>query len=539
MKTQLQNTSLSHQDVLQRLRLTLFVVIAFAFCLFIIEVLDRTGTIRPVPDALSRLVIYTIFLVSLYILSLGYLRWSKFSVLFIISFLLMYLLFIFDLTEELPQLADAPIIGSKSRVRGAIETFSSLGCFIAAVSGFYFAIVDLALLRLKLDEEKKRLQAVQDDLLNESVLRNSIIENAGEGLCVCHQINHPPYLYFTIWNRHMAEITGFSIEEVNRTGWHKVFFSTEKEQRLALKGLERAKRKKRLTIEEWRVMRADGEKRYFRISTTVLPINESGADSHVLTLVSDITERKDLEERYLLATKLESLGKMAGGIAHNINNLLTGICGNLYLAIDEAAPGQSRFLTNASNAASRAAELIEQLLAFCREIKLDLNPHQANESVQEVAELMRQTLDVDIQLHLHLLPDLPLVLADAAQLQSVLMNLCINSVDAIREQRETRTGGEHQTEWRILVNTHAEYRHESGAMYSVIEVVDTGAGMAPDVMGHIFEPFYTTKAESGTGLGLASAYKIIQHHNGWIECNSQPGQGATFRVYLPSVANDG
>jgi len=529
-------TELSPGAILKRLRYALYAVFGFAFCLLIIEILDRTDNFHPITNALVRLVIYSIFILSLSKISSGYLKRTRFYYSIFLFFMFIFLLFIFDLTEEIPYLDEIPIIGHESLVRGVIENFSILGSLISAIIGIYFAVSDIALLRLELDQDKKRLQIAQDDLFKESLLRDSIIENAAEGLCVCQEVSKSPYLHFSIWNRQMLEITGYSKEEINRFGCFQVFFPEEKKHRLALRRLERIKQRKQLHVEEWPITRADGMKRIFRISTTTIQLHDEIGSPHILSLISDVTDRKELEERYLLAQKLESLGKMAGGIAHNINNLLTGISGNLDLAIDEAGPEPSRFLTNANNAANRAAELVEQLLAFCRKVKLDLKPHRINESVQEVSELIQQTLDPSIQLHVDLQPDLPEVLADPAQLHSVLMNLCVNSIDAIGEKQEHRVDPDNSN-YEILIRTYNEFRKEYNEHFSVIEVEDNGNGIHPDVVDHIFEPFYTTKTGSGTGLGLASAFGIIKQHKGWLECNSESGQGAIFRIYLPVLSD--
>ena len=533
MKNKFQQKGLSQAAILKRLRYTMYAVLAFAFFLLVIEILDRTAIIDRITDAALRLVIYSVFLFCISACSYGYLKRTKFSFAMLLFFLLMYLLFIFDLTEEISYLDDVPIFGHKSLVRGVIENFAILGCILAAISGAYFAVADLTLLQIELNDEKKRLRIAQDDLFKESLLRDSIIENASEGLCVCREISKSPYLNFSIWNRQMTEITGYSKEEINRFGWFQVFFPEEKEHRLALKRLERIKRRKRLNVEEWPITRADGERRIFRISSTIIQLSEENDFPHILSLISDVTDRKKVEERTLLEKKFESLREMAGGIAHNINNLLTGVSGNLYLAIDEAGPQPSRFLTNASSAANRAAELVEQLLAFCREVRLELQPYFINDCVQEVAELIQQTLDPNIQLNIQLEPDLPDVMADAAQLHSVLMNLCMNSIDAIVEKRKMKTADRDQENEEISMRTHIEFKSEYNSHFSVIDVEDNGVGIKPEVVDHIFEPFYTTKAESGTGLGLASAFGVIKEHKGWIECNSQYGQGSVFRIYIP------
>ncbi|MBZ0254663.1 hybrid sensor histidine kinase/response regulator, partial [bacterium] len=166
-------------------------------------------------------------------------------------------------------------------------------------------------------------------------------------------------------------------------------------------------------------------------------------------------------------------------------------------------------------------------------VKLNLKQHQINESVQEVVELVQQTLDPGIALKVNLHDDLPLVMADAAQLHSVLMNVCMNSIDAIHEKQ--KQPGSDKTQYEIQFITKQEYRSEHNKQFCLIEITDNGVGMKPDVIEHIFEPFFTTKGANGTGLGLASAFGVLQGHKGWIECKSRNGDGATFRIYIPSA----
>lgn len=408
-----------------------------------------------------------------------------------------------------------------------------LGSLISAIVGVYFAVSDIALLQLELAQDKKRLQISQDELFKESLLRDSIIENAAEGLCVCQETVKPPRLHFSIWNRRMTEIMGYSKEEINRFGWFQVFFPDELKRAAAKERLEKLKQGHPLYSEEWAIIRADGAKRIISMSSTMIQLEKQDASPHILSLISDITDRKELEEHYILSRKLESLGHMAGGIAHNINNLLTGISGNLDLAISEAEPTPSRFLLNANKAANRAAELVAQLLAFCRKVKLNLKQHQINESVQEVVELVQQTLEPDIALKKNLQDDLPFVMADAAQLHSVLMNVCMNSINAIHEKQKQLDSD--KTQYEIQFRTKQVYRSEQNKQFCLIEISDNGVGMEPEVIERVFEPFFTTKGANGTGLGLASAFGVLQGHKGWIECASDNGNGATFRINIPSA----
>jgi len=260
--------------------------------------------------------------------------------------------------------------------------------------------------------------------------------------------------------------------------------------------------------------------------------------------VIEITDRKRLEQQLRQAQKMEAVGQLAGGIAHDFNNLLTGIIGNLGLAELDAGPDVRQYLRSAIDAAGRAEQLVKQLLAFSRKSPVELKPVDLNQQVQEVQSLVREVIDRRIDIEIHLKPELPDILADPPQINSVIMNLCVNARDAIKEVIEGKAApGRREDRFVITLETgttviNGEYcRTHSYAMqgdFVVLCVSDNGSGMDPETQRHIFEPFFTTKPlGEGTGLGLASAYGIIKQHGGWINLYSEIGKGTTFKVYLP------
>lgn len=254
----------------------------------------------------------------------------------------------------------------------------------------------------------------------------------------------------------------------------------------------------------------------------------------------DVTDRKlvelalrESEEQLRQAHKMEAVGRLAGGVAHDFNNVLTAIFGYTDLLLDQMRADDPRRadVEEIRRAAERAAALTRQLLAFSR--KQVMKPHvlDLNEVIASVRKLLMRLAGEDVKLEIRADPDLVRVCADPGQLEQVLMNLVANARDAMP------TGGELSIRTRNeqISNNRARPGLEPGT-YAVIEVADTGVGMPPDVRDRIFEPFFTTKElGKGTGLGLATVYGIVKQTGGGIYVESEPGQGARFIIYLPQA----
>jgi len=263
--------------------------------------------------------------------------------------------------------------------------------------------------------------------------------------------------------------------------------------------------------------------------------DEDGVVTGFISVHQDLTERQALEEQLRQAQKMEAIGTLAGGIAHDFNNILVGILGYASLLqseLPEASPLQSDVATIIQSA-RRAADLTQQLLSFARRADRQMELVglvDLNELVQEVATLLKETVDRRIEIYAGLTSDLPAVEGNASQLQQVILNLGINACEAMPE------GGRLVLRASSLELSTAEaagYLDLEPGPYVVLEVTDTGIGMDDATRRHIFEPFFTTK-EHGRGLGLATSYGIVSAHQGTIHVQSAPGEGTTFRVLLPA-----
>ena len=249
----------------------------------------------------------------------------------------------------------------------------------------------------------------------------------------------------------------------------------------------------------------------------------------------DVTEQRHLQKGLEQAQKMEAVGRLAGGVAHDFNNLLTGIIGNLSLV--EMNKGQrkeedrAQLIASAKRAGQRAAELVKQLLGFSRQSHLDLGHCNANEVIQDVYSLLSNTINPRVRIELDCEEELWGVEADGTQVEQVIMNMCVNAIDAMGEEGGflSLSSKNMRTSRHILGD-----ENDSPGDYVAISVEDNGSGMSPEVLNKIFEPFFTTKEQGkGTGLGLATSYGIVKQHGGWISCDSEVGSGTKFRIFLP------
>ena len=236
-------------------------------------------------------------------------------------------------------------------------------------------------------------------------------------------------------------------------------------------------------------------------------------------------ENQKLKEQLLQVQKLEAIGHLTTGVAHNFNNALNVIIGNLELARMYANDQILPYLERSQKASEGAARIVDGLLAFCRKRKMKQDVFDAGVVVREAVDMCRQSLKGEMVLHVQVPDEAFFVVGDDNHIQQVILNLCLNARDAVEDVEDER---DPQIEVRI------QKVERAGVLYACIFVEDNGVGMREEVRQHIFEPFFTTKpVDRGTGLGLATAYGIVNDHNGCIACTSEAGVGTTFAVYLP------
>jgi two-component system, cell cycle sensor histidine kinase and response regulator CckA len=246
-------------------------------------------------------------------------------------------------------------------------------------------------------------------------------------------------------------------------------------------------------------------------------------------------ERTRLEDSLRQAQRLESIGRLAGGVAHDFNNLLTVIGGNLSLAMSNMRaedPGRD-YLVEAMQAADSAANLTRQLLTFSRKQVIDPRVVDLNGVVRELEKMLRRLIGEDVDLQVALAEGLGRTRVDVGLFEQVLVNLAVNARDAMPDGGQLTIETSNVTIDEAYCRSHVDARP---GRYVMLAVSDSGIGMDASVKGHVFEPFFTTKEQGkGTGLGLAMVYGAVAQHGGHVEVYSEPGRGATFKVYLPRV----
>jgi len=249
----------------------------------------------------------------------------------------------------------------------------------------------------------------------------------------------------------------------------------------------------------------------------------------------EVGERKKIEAQFLQSQKMEAFGQLAGGVAHDFNNILAVIMGYSTLLMEDEGveEGIKEHLKQVYSAGERAANLTRQLLTFSRKKEMELSPLDLNEVIANITKMLGRIIGEDIKLQWNYGSNLPTVQADEGMMEQVLMNLAVNARDAMPKGGQLTIGTA-----RVTADTaHVQNNPEARAGECIcLSVQDTGCGMTQEVKARIFEPFFTTKGVGkGTGLGLATVFGIVKQHRGWVEVESEVGVGTTFKVFLPAT----
>jgi two-component system, cell cycle sensor histidine kinase and response regulator CckA len=371
---------------------------------------------------------------------------------------------------------------------------------------------------LKESEERYSLamRASQDGLFDWNLITNEIYYSPGWKKILGYQDSDLPN-DFSVWEKHTdPEDVRKSFEMLN----------------------ELTERKRDRFEMEFKMHHKDGH--WINIlSRATAVFDENGEALRVVGTHVDITELRQaeeagiqLEEQYHQSQKVESIGRLAGGVAHDLNNLLTPILGYSEILTDDLDPGDTRreSLDEILKAGFRARELVHQLLAFSRKQTLEYKVVDLNEALTGFEKLLRRTIREDIGIEIIPSPDIPTIMADIGQIEQVIMNLVVNAQDAMPDGGcltiETATAD-------LDEEYTAKHQGVKPGEYVMLAISDTGCGMDEETQYQVFEPFFSTKGEFGTGLGLATVYGIVKQHDGNILVYSEPGKGTIFKVYLP------
>ncbi len=389
------------------------------------------------------------------------------------------------------------------------------------VSAFQTAPGEVAVMFLDITERKKGEEALRE---SEARFRS-----------VIQQLNDATYILFNgrfdLVNPRFCELTGVSPEEA--AGEEFEFWDLVAPESIPMIRTRQEQRERGEAVPgiyEFEIKHRDG--RYIQVEASVTEIDYRGGKA-VLGLLRDVTEQKSLKEQLLLAQKMESIGRLSGGVAHDLNNLLTPIIGYGDLVLEEFSQGDQRrgSILEILQAAYRARDLVRQLLAFGRRQTLEFRAIDLNGMVRGFQGLLRRTIREDIEIRFIPSPTEPNIRGDRGQLEQVIMNLAVNAQDAMPEggiltieTSEVELDGEYAWAHAGVTPGH----------YAMLSFSDNGVGMDTETRERVFEPFFTTKERGkGTGLGLATVYGIVKQHEGNIWAYSEPGEGTTFKCYLP------
>ncbi len=420
--------------------------------------------------------------------------------------------------------------------------------YFFAANGFILAITFIVLLtrylnqqrfrsefglQYEIENQKKQLEEYSthlEELVQERTKELSISEqkfralfdNANDGVVVLDKNG-----IIINMNNKFCEMHGFDKEAL--VGTHFRFLEAEDNKNEKEERLKRILNGESLAFETEHYKR-DGSRILLEVSSKGIEI---GGELYVQSLHRDITEKKAIQEQLLHSQKMESVGSLAGGIAHNFNNLLTAILGyaELLLEYSDLDNDSSQRVKSIESSARKAGVLVSKLLSFARRDTSEILPLNLNDIINDSVKLLEGVLDKRIGLKTTLSNNIPTIEADPGQLEQVIMNLMVNARDAMPD------GG------LITITTRTiEVRMDRFDMptyimpgrYVLLKISDTGCGIPKEIIERIFEPFFTTKEKGkGTGLGLATVYGIIKDHKGYITVQSGVGKGTTFDIYLP------
>jgi len=337
---------------------------------------------------------------------------------------------------------------------------------------------------------------------------------------------------FLVWDDRMYEIYGIGRDSFSSCfdAWSALLHPDD--AATALEANRAAISGERIYDTEFRIMLPDGTVKHIKANGIVIRDGD-GRAIRMIGLNQDITKQKHMEDQLRQSQKMEAIGQLAGGVAHDFNNILTviyGYCHMMQASMERNSPYRSK-VEQVLAAAERAANLTRSLLAFSRKQEMNQKPVNLNDIILNVGKLLNRIIGEDIQMQTVLSANPVKVFADSGQIEQVLMNLAANARDAMPGGGLLNIKTEHKETAEDFIHAHG---YGVAGRYVVISVSDTGEGMDRDTSKKIFDPFFTTKeVGKGTGLGLSIVYGVIKQHNGYIDVHSEQGKGTTFSIYLP------
>ncbi|MBN8706004.1 MAG: PAS domain-containing protein [Bacteroidetes bacterium] len=334
------------------------------------------------------------------------------------------------------------------------------------------------------------------------------------------------------WTGAIEPLTGFTVEDFRSTdilGWEELIHPDDRDHAMTLL-YECMKTESKYHV-HYRFRKKDDE--YFYVEDNGVFLRDSeGEIIRMIGTMKDVSSEKKMEEHLRQVQKMDSIGTLAGGIAHDFNNILNIIVGSATLLQNDFSNPEknAKRIENILKSSDRGSGLVRQLLTFARKNEMLIEAVKVNEVIRDLVKMVAETFPKGVDLKMELAEELPVIFADVNHLHQVLLNLCVNSRDAMPD------GGTITLRSREIDRHQVPAHEQSGSSVRFIEisVSDTGLGMDKATQQRIFEPFFTTKGVGkGTGLGLSVVFGIIQNHKGTLSVDSTPGAGSTFKLYFP------
>jgi PAS domain S-box-containing protein len=348
----------------------------------------------------------------------------------------------------------------------------------------------------------------------------------------------------TLINRKTEKASGFKMEEAIGNPVHSALEDFAR----VMKNLKNAiKERQTYSVPDF-LLEKNGEKRFYNL--ILFPLIANGVEGAVVR-IEDVTDTRRIDEQLRQAQKMETVGNLAGGLAHDFNNVLSGIVGTVslikHLMYKDNILNEkfTNYIDIIERSGKRAAEMVQQLLTLSRRYEVAMRPLDLNLSLRNVMQICHNTFDKSVEVIAEFAPGKAIINGDPSQVEQVILNLCINAAHAMTIMRSPgdKQGGNLSVSIRHIkadvyfCSVHPEAKPGS---YWMVGHSDNGVGMDEDTLRSIFDPFFTTKErDQGTGLGLAMVYSIIHHHHGFIDVYSEKGVGSTFNVYFPEMTGEG
>jgi len=400
--------------------------------------------------------------------------------------------------------------------------------FIIAVDGIknklLSSMVDLKKINKEMTAEMATRKAITEHLRTSEEKYRSVIESTIFGFCIIQDG------CFQFVNNHLCNIMGYTEEKLMDKQNLTALIHPDDKHRIGMALEQIAKDESNPAEYEIRGIHGDAGIRKLRLFVSALTYNGKQA---VCGSIIDITREKELEHQLIQAQKMDSIGRLAGGVAHDFNNMLSVIIGHTELAMTRVSPDQPLFsnLKQIRTAAEHSAGLTRQLLTFARKQAIEPIIIDFNKNIDKMLKMMKHFIGKDIKIAWMPAFGLWPIKFDPVQIDQILANLSVNARDAISGTGKITI----KTENAILDETYcADNKGIAPGEYVMLSVSDNGSGMEKDIIDNIFEPFFTTKGMmKGTGLGLSTVYGIVKQNNGFIDVSSELGKGSTFKIYIP------